>query len=215
MHLVSIQTGRPRTVGAPGAEDPMQRSFTSAIWKEPVAGPVRVGRLGLEGDAVANRKVHGGPEQAVLMYAASHYPLWRAEWGRDDLGPGGFGENLTVAGLTEDDVCIGDLLEAGSAAFQVSQPRQPCATLARRHQVRDLIAVVRRNGRSGWYLRVVREGEVAPGQPVRLADRGWPDWTVRRAAWVMLERNERPAEAAALAGCDALSPEWRRRLATS
>jgi MOSC domain-containing protein YiiM len=215
MHLVSLQIGRPRTVGTPGAEDPMQRSFTSAIWKEPVPGPLRAGKLGLEGDAVANRKVHGGPEQAVLMYAASHYPLWRAEWAREELGPGAFGENLTVAGLTEDEVCIGDVLEAGSAAFQVSQPRQPCATLARRHQVPDMITVVRRNGRSGWYLRVVREGEVAAGQPVRLAERSWPDWTVRRAARVMLERRTRPAEAATLAACEALSADWRRRLATS
>ncbi len=137
MRLLSVQVGIPRTVGTPGALDPMQREFTSAIWKEPVSGPVRAGGLGLAGDSVANTRVHGGPEQAVLMYAESHYPLWRAEWGRDDLGPGGFGENLTVEGLVEDSVCIGDVLEIGEARLQVSQPRQPCATLARRHGVRD------------------------------------------------------------------------------
>jgi MOSC domain-containing protein YiiM len=213
MHLVSVQIGIPRTVGVPGAADPMERAFTSAIWKEPRTGPVRAGRLGLEGDRVANEKVHGGPEQAVLMYAESHYPLWRAEWGRDDVAPGAFGENLTVSGPTEDTVCIGDVLEIGEALFQVSQPRQPCATLARRHGVRDMIAVVRKNGRSGWYLRVLREGFLEAGQPVVLKERPHPEWTVRRAARAMVHRNEQPAEAAALARCAALSPEWRERLA--
>ena len=215
MHLLSIQIGRPRTVGIPGAADPLERAFTSAIWKDAVPGPVWAGGLGLAGDAVANTRVHGGPDQAVLMYPASHYPLWRAEWGREDVGPGAFGENLTVAGLTEDDVCIGDLLEVGSAVFHVSQPRQPCATLARRHQVGDMIALVQRNGRSGWYLRVAQEGEVAPGQPVRLTGRSCPAWSVRRAAAAMLARKERPADARALAACDGLSAGWRRRLTRS
>jgi MOSC domain-containing protein YiiM len=215
MHLTSIQLGTPRTVGTPGSTDPMARSFTSAIWKEPVAGPVWAGRLGLRGDAVANTKVHGGPDQAILMYAESHYPLWRAEWGRDDLGPGGFGENLTAAGPTEESVCIGDVLEIGEARVQVSHPRQPCSTLARRHQVPDMIALVRRNGRSGWYLRVLREGYLEAGQPIRLAERPHSEWTVRRAARAMLHRGENPAEALALARCEALSREWRERLAKS
>ncbi|HUF36161.1 MAG TPA: MOSC domain-containing protein [Gemmatimonadales bacterium] len=212
MHLVSIQIGRPRTVGTPGAGDPMQRSFTSAIWKEPVSGPAWAGTHGLRGDAAANTRVRGGPDQALLMYAAGHYPVWRAEWGRDDVGPGAFGENLTVEGLTEDDACIGDVLEIGEARFQVSHPRQPCATLARRHQRRNLIALVQGNGRSGWYLRVLGEGSLEAGQPIRLAERCHPEWTVRRAALAMLRRKERPEEAAALGRCAALSRDWRGRL---
>jgi MOSC domain-containing protein YiiM len=215
MRLVSVQTGRPRTVGTPSVQDPMERAFTSAIWKEPVAGPCRLGRLGLQGDAVANTRVHGGPDQAVLMYAESHYPRWRAEWARDDVGPGAFGENLTVAGLTEEDVCIGDVLEVGQSVLEVTQPRQPCATLARRHRIRDMVALVRRNGRSGWYLRVLREGEVEAGQAIRLAARPAPDWSIRRAALAMLGRKERPDEAAALAICPALSEGWRRQLVRS
>ncbi len=215
MHLTSIQLGTPRTVGTPGAANPMERVFTSAIWKEPAAGRVWAGALGLEGDAVANTRVHGGPDQAVLMYAGTHYPLWRAEWERDDLGPGAFGENLTVIGLDEDLTCIGDVLEIGEARFQVSHPRQPCATLARRHQVRNMIAVVQRNGRSGWYLRVLQEGFLEAGQPIRLAQRPHPDWTVRRAALARLNRKDRPDEAAGLARCAALSIEWRERLARS
>jgi MOSC domain-containing protein YiiM len=211
MRLVSVQVGTPRTVGVPDAEDRMERAFTSAIWKSPVAGPVHAGPLGLAGDAVAEMDVHGGIDQAVLMYAASHYPLWTAELGRH-LDPGAFGENLTVEGLDEDTVCIGDLLEVGPVRFEVSHPRSPCSTLARRHQIPDMIAIVRQNGRSGWYLRVLIEGSVEAGQPVRLLDRPNPAWTIRRAAGAMLHRHRRPAEAAELARCPALSEEWRIRL---
>lgn len=212
MRLVSVQVGTPRAVGVRGSRDPMERFFTSAIWKEPVTGPVLVGRLGLAGDAVANTRVHGGPEQAVLMYAESHYPTWRAEWGREGLGPGAFGENLTVSGLTESTVCIGDTFEIGTARLQVSQPRQPCATLARRHRVPDLISVVRANGRSGWYLRVLREGSLQAGDELTLMDRPHPEWTVGRATRAMLGRQSAPEEARSLALCEALSPGWRRHL---
>ena len=215
MHLVSVQIGTPRTVGEPHSSDPMTRAFTSAIWKEPVAGPIRVGRLGLVGDRVANTKVHGGADQALLMYAVSHYPLWQAEWGRDGLGPGAFGENLTVSGLTEESVCVGDVLEVGEAQLQVSQPRQPCATLARRHQIRDLIKLVQSNGRSGWYLRVLREGQVQAGQEIVLANRPHPEWTIRQAGRVALERKTKPAAARALGLCEALSPGWREWLLRS
>jgi MOSC domain-containing protein YiiM len=190
----------------------MERQFTSAIWKTPVPGPVPVTPLGLVGDAVANTRVHGGPEQAVLMYALSHYPEWERELNRS-LDPGAFGENLSVDLLTEDLVCIGDVFEIGEARLQISQPRQPCATLARRHQVPDMIAIVRRNGRSGWYLRVLREGSVEAGQEVRLADRPHPEWTVRRAGRAMIARADDRMEAAALAACPALSPGWRATLA--
>lgn len=213
IRLVSVQVGTPRTVGAPDAEDRMERAFTSAIWKSPVSGPVFAGPLGLAGDAVANTKVHGGVDQALLMYAGSHYPVWEAELGRP-MGPGSFGENLTVDGLDESSVCIGDVLEIGRVLLEVSQPRQPCATLARRHQVPDMIAIVRGNGRSGWYLRVAVEGPVEAGQTVRLVDRPNPTWTVRRAARAYQAREREPEPAAELARCRGLSEAWRSRLAS-
>jgi MOSC domain-containing protein YiiM len=212
MHLESIQTGTPRTVGIPYAQDRMERSFTSAIWKEPVTGPIWVGTLGLRGDQVADTRVHGGPDQAVLMYAVSHYTLWRAEWGREDVGPGAFGENLSVHGLTEATACLGDVYDIGAARFEVTKPRQPCATLARRHQVSDMIAVVQSNARSGWYLRVLREGEIEAGQEVRLAARPHPDWPVRDVAQAMRERAADPERAARLARCPALAADWRARI---
>lgn len=211
MRLVSIQVGTPRTVGVPGAEDRMEREFTSAIWKSPVAGPVHAGSLGLAGDAVHDTGCHGGPDQAVLMYAARHYPRWEAELGRR-MEPGAFGENLLVDGLDEDTVCIGDLYRIGPVRLQVTHPRQPCSTLARRHQIPDMIAIVRRNARSGWYLRIPDEGAIEAGQEVLLLDRPNPGWTIRRAARAMLERQRNPAEAAALARCRGLSGEWRERL---
>jgi MOSC domain-containing protein YiiM len=212
IRLVSVQTGTPRSVGTPQAEDPMERAFTSAIWKSPVTGPVFAGALGLAGDAVANTKVHGGVDQALLMYAVSHYPLWEAELARP-MSAGAFGENLSVRGLDEESACIGDVLAIGQVRLQVSQPRQPCATLARRHQVRDMIAIVRGNGRSGWYLRVLTEGTLEAGQSIEVADRPNPTWPVRRAAVVMHARRLEPAAAAELALCQGLSGEWRSRLA--
>jgi MOSC domain-containing protein YiiM len=125
MRLLSVHVGIPRTTGTPGAANPMDRAFTSAIWKEPVAGRAWVATLGIRGDAVANPKVHGGPDQAVLMYAATHYPTWQAEWGRADVGPGAFGENLSVEGLTEETACLGDVYRIGTARLQVTKPREP------------------------------------------------------------------------------------------
>jgi MOSC domain-containing protein YiiM len=211
MRLISIQIGTPRTVGTPGAENRMEREFTSAIWKSPVSGPVHLGPLGLAGDAVADTRVHGGPDQAVLMYAAAHYPRWEQELGRS-MEPGAFGENLLVDGLDEDTACIGDVYEMGEVRLQVSHPRQPCATLARRHQIPDMIAIVRKNARSGWYLRVLGQGSVDAGLSIRRLDQPNPEWSVRRAARAMLTRDRDPAEAAGLARCRGLSDEWRERL---
>lgn len=211
MRLVSILVGTPRTVGTPGAEDRMERAFTSAIWKSPVPGPVRAGALGLEGDAVHDTECHGGFDQAVLMYSADHYPRWEAELGHR-VEPGAFGENLLVEGLDEDTVCIGDLYRIGPVRVQVTHPRTPCSTLARRHRIPDMIAIVRRNSRSGWYLRVLDEGALEGGQEVLLLDRLNPGWTIRRAARAMLERQRKQEEAAALARCRGISVEWRSRL---
>src|SRR5689334_22484023 len=126
MRIESIQTGQPRTLGTPEAADPLDRPWTSAIWKEPVEGRVWAGREGLSGDSQVYRKGHGGPERALLLYAAEHYPRWRAEWAVKDLGPGGFGENLTVSGLDESSVCVGDVFQTGDIRLEVSGPREPC-----------------------------------------------------------------------------------------
>ena len=212
MRLISIQIGTPRVYGVPGSDDPMDRVFTSAIGKEPVGGRVWAAQLGLSGDAVADRKSHGGIDQALLAYPAEHYALWRKEWHRDDVGPGAFGENLTITETDEDGACLGDRWQVGPVAFEVSKPRTPCNTLARRHRKPDLIATVFANGRSGWYVRVKKEGWIEAGMPVVLADRPYPQWPVRRVAQVMSERQQRTEEASLLAQCPALAEDWRYRL---
>src|SRR5437762_1529131 len=124
--VVSIQVGQPRAFETHGHQ------WRSAIAKEPVRGPVLLGREGLAGDAHADLRFHGGPDKAVLAYCTEHYAGWRAELGRDALPFGSFGENLTVEGLLEDEARIGDTFALGAAVIQISQPRTPCQKLARR-----------------------------------------------------------------------------------
>jgi MOSC domain-containing protein YiiM len=205
MRLESIQVGPPRTYDGP-------RPWTSAIKKEAVLGQVWAGREGLSGDHQYNRQHHGGPERALLMYSADHYPRWRAEWERTDVGPGAFGENLTVAGATEDNVCVGDIFRIGDVRLEVSSPRTPCNTLSRRHGLPDVVKVIVQNHRSGWYLRVLQEGWLESGMVVVLADRPYPQWTVRRTAEVKRMRADLVEDARLLAACGALQVEWRKLL---
>lgn len=208
----SVQVGRPRWHGTPGSTDPFDRPFATGFWKDPVAGPVAVRFTNLDGDGQADLVNHGGADKAVLVYAAAHYPDWRAELALPDLPYGAFGENLTVAGWTETDVCVGDVWRVGTASFAVSQPRQPCWKLARRWRLKDLPARVVQSGRCGWYLRVLDEGAIAAGQAVELVERPRPEWTVRRAHRVMYFGKTDHDETAALAAVPELSLSWREEL---
>ena len=210
--IASVQVGRPRHLGTPGAADRHDRPWTTGFFKEPVAGPVPVTAAGLAGDGVADAVNHGGPDKAVLAYSADHYPGWRVELALPVLPFGGFGENLSVAGLAGADVCVGDVWAVGPARFEVSQPRQPYWKLARRWRVRDLPARVVETGRSGWYLRVRAEGAVAAGDGMTLVARPNPGWTVARANRVMHFHKYDPDESAALAAVPGLSASWRESL---
>lgn len=212
--LVSMQVGRPRTHGDPDATDPLERAWRSAYVKDPVQGPRRLSRTQLEGDEQYDLEFHGGPEMAVLAYSAEHYPRWHAELGLDAMGPGGFGENFTIAGLDEDLVSIGDTFEIGTARVQVSQPRGPCANISRRWKSKELLRRATATARIGWYLRVLEEGVVESGEAVRLIERPCPEWSVARVFRLKIARAPDPAEARALAACGVLSPEWRAKFAS-
>jgi MOSC domain-containing protein YiiM len=206
--LFKIHVGLPRTIGEKNAPDPMDRPWTSGIFKSPVTEPVWVGKTNLEGDGQADLKNHGGPDKAVLAYSADHYPVWQRELHRSDFTFGGLGENFTIANQTEKDVCIGDTYLIGDAIVQVSQPRQPCWKPARRFKIVDLVDRIQNTGRTGWYFRVLQEGYVEPGQEVRLLDRPYPQWTVALCNEIMYHRKDDKEAALELASCPLLSKSW-------
>lgn len=128
-------------------------------------------RLGLDGDRPADRRFHGGPDQAALCYAAAHYAVWREELGIADIGPGGFGENLTIADQDEQSVCVGDVYQVGEALVEVSKPRVPCYKISYFWRRPDLLERVQQTGRHGWYVRVLQEGRVEAGDELIRVDR--------------------------------------------
>ncbi|PZR98882.1 MAG: MOSC domain-containing protein [Chloroflexi bacterium] len=212
--LRSLQVGAVRMNGSRHATDPLDRPWRSAFYKLPVSAPTWLGKTTLAGDEQESED-HGGPDKAVLGYAASHYPLWRAEPGLSDMPHGGFGENFTIDGLTENSVCIGDVYRIGDAIVQVTQPRQPCTNIARRWHMKYLPKRVQQTGRTGWYHRVIEEGMVEVGIAVDLLERPSPEWTVARASIVMVNRARRRAEAEELADLPSLSASWRETLAST
>jgi MOSC domain-containing protein YiiM len=165
VRLISVNTGLPRDVDWHG------RTVRTSIWKSPVDGRVRVGRLNLDGDQQSDLTVHGGPEKAVYVYPSEHYEYWHRELQGNELPWGAFGENFTTEGLLEPDVRLGDRLRIGSAAFMVTQPRMPCFKLGIRFGDDRMVKRFLRSGRSGFYVAVLREGDVAAGDPIELTDR--------------------------------------------
>ena len=206
--LQSIQVGRPQTY----ADGPQGEPWVSAVAKHPIPGPVEVVESGLVGDFQVNKIDHGGIDKAVLAYSADHYTHWRDDLGNSDLPFGAFGENLTLSGITEDTVCIGDSWSIGSVDLQVSQPRQPCWKLAKRWGQPDLVKRIVSNGRTGWYLRVLRPGVMDTNQDCVLTARPHPEWTIRRAHLMMYQRTGTRAEMLELMNLESLSDRWKKHL---
>jgi MOSC domain-containing protein YiiM len=179
--LYSIQIGAPKKYGFEDAVDAHDKPWTTGFFKAPIEGLVFVGATDLEGDGQADLKNHGGIDKAVLAYSADHYPNWRDELCMPDMPFGAFGENLTITGSSEELVCIGDVFRIGSVTFEVSQPRQPCWKLARRWRMHELTGLVVRNGRTGWYLRVLEQGWIEAQMRVVLIERPNPAWSIARA----------------------------------
>lgn len=204
--ITQLLIGRPKNHADPG-EDP----WITSIFRELVNSAVYCTRLGFEGDQVGDPSVHGGPDKAVLCYATTNYPKWREELALP-MECGGFGENLCIEGLDEWGVCVGDVYRMGETEVQVSQPRGPCGTLARRWGRLDLPRRVVENHRSGWYIRVFREGYVKSGDAVELISRPQPEWTVARTAEVNYSPQRGLSETRELSELPELSENWRRGL---
>ncbi|HXG95318.1 MAG TPA: MOSC domain-containing protein [Blastocatellia bacterium] len=165
MKVISVNVGLPREVEWKG------RTVTTGIFKEPAAGRVRLRRLNLDGDGQADLAVHGGRDKAVYAYPVEHYDYWRRQLPEMDLPFGMFGENLTIEGLFEDEANIGDRFLIGSALVMVTQPRMPCYKLGLKFGRDDIIKQFLESGRSGFYLAVIEEGEIAAGDRIELIAR--------------------------------------------
>jgi len=172
MKVISVNVGLSREVIWHG------RTVKTSIWKKPVAGRIRVSTLNLDGDAQADLSVHGGIDKAVYVYPSEHYAFWRNELPEVDHGWGAFGENFTREGLREEEVEIGDRLRIGSAEFIVTQPRMPCFKLGIRFARPDLVKRFLQSKRTGFYLAVQREGEVAAGDPIQRTKRAESGLTI-------------------------------------
>lgn len=205
-------TGKVKQLGDPDAKHPMDREWESGIFKEKTPGEVWLTKTNLIGDAVADTKVHGGPEKALFAYPAKHYDYWKENLETDEIDIGGFGENLAVKGLDEENVCIGDTYKLGETVIQVSQPRRPCWKPARRFRVMDLALRIQNSGLTGWYYRVLEEGYIKSGLPFELIDRPYPRWTVAAANEVMYTHKDDMELTKALAHCDLLATNWKRTL---
>ena len=167
MRILSVNVGQPREV-----TDAAGNTVLTSIYKTPVDGAVRVRGMNIDGDRQSDLVKHGGPIRAVYMYPSEHYAFWRDELPGTELPWCAFGETLTIEGLLEDDVRIGDRLQVGSAELVVTRPRKPCYKLAIRLAQKDMVARFRASGRSGFYLTIAREGELRAGDAITRIERG-------------------------------------------
>ena len=204
MRLVSVNVGLPREVSWQGG------TVTTGIFKQPIAGRVKVRRLNLEGDRQADLSVHGGPSKAVYTYPTEYYPYWREQFPDIDMPWGMFGENFTVEGLVEDQVNIGDRLRIGSAEFMVTEPRIPCYKLGIKFGRKDIIPRFLKSGRSGFYLAVLEEGEVGAGDTIRTLSRAEHSVTVADIVRIYADRRKRNPDLIHRAiETEALPDAWR------
>ena len=199
--LLSIQTGHAAPLGPEGVP--------SAIVKTARSGPVAVGLLSLDGDEQADLEVHGGAEKAVYAYAASHFPDWAAQFPALNFSGGAMGENLTISGLAESDICVGDVHAIGTALLQVCQPRQPCFKFSLRHNNNRLPKAMVKSGQSGWYYRVLRTGALEAGDAVTLHERPNPDFPFTRLVEIVYRGKATREEITRMAEMPGLASQWR------
>ena len=205
MQLVSVNVALPRTVTWKG------RTVQTGIFKTPVNGRVRVRRLNMEGDRQADLSVHGGPDKAIYVYPSEHYDYWRAEFPDTELPWGMFGENFTTMGLLEGEVNVGDTFRIGSATVMVTQPRVPCYKLAAKFGREDIVKRFLASGRSGFYLKVMQEGEVGAGDVIELISRDGHAVTVADVANIYRDGTDNVGVLQRAVQVEALPENWRDR----
>ncbi len=199
--LVSVNVGRPRETEWRG------RLVRSAIWKEPVAGPVEVRAVNVSGDEQADRRVHGGVHKAVYAYAAEDYAWWSDRL-EIDVAPATFGENLTVAGFDLREAWVGERWRVGTCLLEVSEPRMPCFKLGMRMGTADFVELFGIVGRHGTYLRIIEEGAVVAGDTVEITARPREQLTVAELA--ASRHSDDPELLERVASHPDVSPNWAK-----
>jgi MOSC domain-containing protein YiiM len=197
--VVSVNVGTPREISWRG------KPVLTAIWKDPVPGRVAIRGDKVDGDEQGNPEAHGGYDQAVYAYATEDYDWWGAELGRE-LGPGTFGENLTVRGVEVSGAVVGERWRAGGTLLEVTSPRTPCFKLGYRMGDQRFVRRFATAGRPGAYLRVLAEGELAAGDPVEVVHRPGHGLTVAEVSRIYLHDH---GAAARLLQAPELSGAWR------
>jgi ferredoxin-NADP reductase/MOSC domain-containing protein YiiM len=201
--LLSVNVGLPKDVSWRG------RTVHTGVWKSPVTGPVMVRRLNIDGDGQGDLAGHGGEQRAVMVYQIESYRHWQEFLGRDDLEHGAFGENFTIEGLGDDEVCIGDRYRIGEAEFEVTQPRVTCYRVGMRMEEPRLPSLLVAHHRPGFYLRVITEGRVTPGDEIVRTRRGPHALTVADVDGLLYLPGHDPERLEAAMDVPALSPGWR------
>ena len=204
MQLISVNIAQPVEVSGT-----RRGAVRTAIFKRPVAGPVMIRTLNVDGDAQADLVAHGGVDKAVYAYALDDYAYWAAELGREAPGYGWFGENLTLDGVSSDTVLVGDVFSVGAAVLQVTQPRIPCFKLEHKMGIRNFPGRFRRSGRTGFYLRVLEEGSVQAGDQIRLTSRNRDSISIRDLSDSRHFRISSAEEIERIIAIDGLSARWR------
>jgi ferredoxin-NADP reductase/MOSC domain-containing protein YiiM len=201
--LLSVNTGMPKDVPWQG------KTVHTGVWKQPVTGPRMARRLNIDGDGQGDLNGHGGEQRAVLVYQIESYRYWQRHFGRDDFSYGQFGENLTVDGLPDDQVCIGDRYRIGEAEFEVTQPRVTCYRVGLRMGEPQLPALLVSHHRPGFYMRVITEGNILAGDQIIKTRTGPHALTVADTDALLYLPGRDPAKLRAAVQIPALSPGWQ------
>ncbi len=202
MKIISINTAVSTRVSL----DKGSKKVKSGIFKKPVSQPIFLDYLGFEGDVVGDSRVHGGKDMAICVYCSDHFPYWEDKLKRTIL-PGSFGENLSVSGMSEETINIGDIFEIGQTQVEVSQPRQPCYKLNKVFSDQSMACSVKTTGFSGYYLRVLKPGMVDPGVSIKRVHEG--QYSIEKVNALLRKGGINIQHMQELIALPALSVDWR------
>ena len=205
MRVLSVNIGEPKEITWKG------KTSLSGIHKYPVEGKIFVSSTNIEGDGQGNLKVHGGVDKAVYVYPNEHYEYWKEQFSEIEIEKGMFGENLTIEGLDEFEASVGDKFIIGDIIVEVSEPRFPCVTLAARFGTADIVKPFLHSFKSGFYLRVLKEGFIQAGDPITLHEKSSERFSIADFVKLYINRDNEELKEKALAN-NAVSERWKDKI---